>query len=356
MDKYRPGIGIAAGSQMLRWNVLDRYIHIEPDQEVNIFINFESVLANLNRMKNLHQSITYFKKHVVLELESAILNLMSNYRSYIRKCHGIPKLYLYHTHLSKEKQEMQVYNKYYRSYYYNQYMQNPKFRDIGRMINNLVIPDLELILSYIYGCYFIKSKRFDGSMIPYIIAEKSSATQNIIITTDIFDTLYYFQPSFTTIYIKRYYGDLTICNSAEETVRTIIKDENPFDLTIFNYEMYYRLLLSMKGNTIRNIRSAKGFGYGKFVKVLKEGLDNGMILKEFESIDSILQLFPKKYQEDIKNAFLCSDIGVQSTLLTDADRSDIDLQCIDKVDIQSIEALNNQRFLDFPINLQGLLE
>ena len=81
-----------------------------------------------------------------------------------------------------------------------------------------------------------------------------------------------------------------------------------------------------------------------------------MILKEFESIDSILQLFPEKYQEDIKNAFLCSDIGLQSTLLTDADRNDVLSQCIDKVDIASVEALNNQRFLDFPINLPGLLE
>ena len=139
-------------------------------------------------------------------------------------------------------------------------------------------------------------------------------------------------------------------------MRSIIKDENPFDLTIFNYEMYYRLLLSMKGSKVRNIRSAKGFGYGKFTKILKEGLENGMILKEFESIDSILQLFPEKYQEDIKNAFLCSDIGLQSTLLTDADRNDVLSQCIDKVDIASVEALNNQRFLDFPINLPGLLE
>ena len=357
MDQYRPGIGICAGAQMLKWGDLDQRIRIEPDQEVNVFINFESILAKLIQRKNLHQSIAYFKKHVVLELESAILNLVANYRSYIRKCHGIPKLYLYHTHLSREKQEMRVYNKYYRTYYYNQYMQNPQFRDLGKLINSFVIPDIELILSYVYGCYFVKSKRFDGSLIPYIIAEHDSeSTQSIIVTSDVFDTLYYFQPSVQVIYIKRNFSNLTICSSVEETVRSIIKDENPFDLTIFNYEMYYRLLLSMKGSKVRNIRSAKGFGYGKFTKILKEGLENGMILKEFESIDSILQLFPEKYQEDIKNAFLCSDIGLQSTLLTDADRNDVLSQCIDKVDIASVEALNNQRFLDFPINLPGLLE
>jgi hypothetical protein len=190
-----------------------------------------------------------------------------------------------------------------------------------------------------------------------MIAETSSeSTQNIIITSDIFDTLYFFQPSFTVIYIERKYQSLTVCSSVEEYVRCIIKDENPFDLTIFNFEMYYRLLVSMKGNKIRNIRSAKGFGYGRFAKILKEGIDNGMILKEFESIDSILQLFPVKYQDDIKNAFLCSDISLQSTLLTDADRLDVQTQCIDKVDIASVEALNNQRFLEYPINLQGLLE
>ena len=127
-------------------------------------------------------------------------------------------------------------------------------------------------------------------------------------------------------------------------------------MTIFNSELYYRLLISIKGSKIRNIRSAKGFGYGKFMKLLKEGMDRDVVLRDFESIDSVIQLFPDKYREDIKVAFQCTGLDTQYSLLNDIDIEEIKSQIVDKADIASLESLNNQRFLDFPINLQGLLE
>jgi hypothetical protein len=42
--------------------------------------------------------------------------------------------------------------------------------------------------------------------------------------------------------------------------------------------------------------------------------------------------------------------------LNDIDTEDIKSQMVDKADIQSLESLNNQRFLEFPISLQGLLQ
>jgi hypothetical protein len=210
-------------------------------------------------------------------------------------------------------------------------------------------------MSYIPDCYFIKSKTFDGSLIPSICSTFSD-NKNVIITADVFDTLYLFNPNFATIYIKRRYPNFTVTSEIDTTVQTIIKNENPFDLTIFNSELYYRMLISIKGSKVRNIRSAKGFGYGKFMKLLRDGIDRDIVLRDFESIDSVIELFPDKYREDVRSAFQCTGLDTQYSLLNEVDIGSIQSQIVDKVDISSLEALNNQRFLEFPINLQGLLE
>jgi hypothetical protein len=360
MEKYIPGIGISAGLLMLKWDLLGQHIttnriDIKPGDTVNVFINFESILKNITTQKNLNTAVNFHKQKIVIELEAAILNLVANYRMFFKKNKCIPKIYLYHTDLNNDPQQMSVYNKYYRSYYNNRYMMNPQFRDMGKVINTLVVPEIELIMSYIPDCYFIKSKTFDGSLIPSICSNFSD-NKNVIITTDVFDTLYLFNPNFATIYIKRRYPKLDVTSEIDTTVQTIIKDENPFDLTIFNSELYYRLLMSIKGSRIRNIRSAKGFGYGKFMKLLKEGIEKDIVLRDFESIDSVIQLFPDRYREDIKLAFQCTGLDLQYSLLNEIDIEGIQSQIVDKVDIASLEALNNQRFLEFPINLQGLLE
>lgn len=359
MEKYIPGIGISAGSLMLKWDLLNRHIHdseihLQPGDHVNVFINFESVLKNLTMQKNLNDTVSFHKQKLVRELESAVLNLAANYKMYFKKEKCIPRIYFYHTDLGENIQQMTAYNKYYRSYYHNRYMSNPQFRKMGDLLQTVIIPEIELILSYVPGCYFIKSKTFDGSIIPYVVSTFSS-DKNVIITADVFDTLYMFNPNFATIYIKRRFQHFNVTSEIDGTVQSIIKDESPFDLTIFNSELYFRLLIAIKGSKIRNISSAKGFGYGKFLKILKDGIEKDVVLRDFESLDSIIQLFPEKHKSDIKQAFQCTSIDTQYSLLSETDIEEVKSQIVDKVDIQSLETLNNQRFFEFPINLQGLI-
>ena len=360
MERYISGVGISAGCQMLKWDLLNAHIHrndqIKPGDDVNVFINFEAVLRNLTMKGNIHELITFHKQKVVLEIESAILNLVANYKMYFNKEKTVPKIYLYYTELENTEHEMLAYNKFYRSYYSNKYLQNPQYKLIGRIMTDIIIPEIELILSYIPNCYFIKAKRFDGSLIPEIISRFNPDAKNVIITSDIFDTLYLFSKKFTTIYIKRRYANFKVISDIESSVQSIVTDTNPFDLNIFISPMYYKLLLSIKGSRIRNIKSAKGFGYGKFLNLITAGVDKGIVLKDFNSINSVIELFPDKYRNDIKEAFECTDLNTQLALLTDFDIENIKLQLVDKVDTSSIETLNNKRFLDFQINIPGLLE
>lgn len=360
MDKYTPGIGIAAGCWMLKWDRMSREltehnVTFEYGEPVNVFINFEPILRNLYLQKGLQSLITYHKQQVVIELESAIINLMANYKAYfnMKKCK--PEMYFYYTDLHSKTQQMQVYNKYYRNFYRNRYLTNPQFKMMGDLMTDIIIPEVKLILSYIPDCYFITADGFDGSVIPQIISN-FSPSKNVIISGDIFDTLYMFNPNFITYYIKRRFSRFSLCTNIDSTVRSIIKDGSPFDFTIFNSELYFRLLLSIKGSKIRNINSTKGFGYIKFCTALRLGMQNGIVLNNFSNIESVIGLFPMTYAENLKNAFKCMSIDTQYKLLGEGDIENIKSQIIDKVDIESVELLNNKRFLEFPLNLQSLIE
>ena len=51
MESYEGGVGISAGSLMLKWNLIDQMIKdsfytIKEEDKVNVFINLESVLNN----------------------------------------------------------------------------------------------------------------------------------------------------------------------------------------------------------------------------------------------------------------------------------------------------------------------
>lgn len=361
IDKYKPSVGYAAGIWMLKWDELyeqlkQQPIQIYPGDNINVFINFECILRNLAMRNNLQGNLVYYKKEICIELESAILNLVAHYRGYFKvKHHANPKIYLYYTDLLSDlDQEMSSYNKYYRSYYKNRYLQNPQFKEMGKILTEIIIPEVSLILNYVPDCYFIKSSNFDASLVPEIVSNIDDS-KTIIITGDIFDTLYMNDPSKIVIYIKRRFQNFALCTSVESTVQSIIKNENPFDLTIFNSKMYFRLLLAIKGSKIRNIKASKGFGYSKFMKILNNGTQKGIVLRDFSSIESIITLFPEQYREDIKLAFACTSIETQMNLINDINIEEVRSQIVDKIDLKSIEALNNKRFFEFPINLSYLI-
>jgi len=359
MEKYVPGVGISAGIYMLKWNEIKYYLQkqnfkISKNDTLNIYINFECIMNNLTTQKNLQSLMTLYKQSMVLELESSVLNLIAHYKAYFKKDGIKTKFYLYSTSLKDFPQEMSIYNKEYREYYRNLYTKNAAFKELGDILQSIIIKELKLIMTYIEDCYFIESDMFDSSVIPYLIATFSDNC-NLILSGDIFDTLYMFQANFGMIYINRKYGNSLIFTSVNELVSNIYKSQSPFEISIFNNELYYKLLLSVKGSKIRNIKSPRGFGYERLLDCVKFGKQNNLLLNDFKSIDSIIDIFPEKYRDNIKIAFQCMNLELQYNLLNQANIESIKSQIIDKYDMKSLEELNNRRFSDFPINLLMLL-
>ena len=354
MEAYRRGVGISAGSLMIKWKTLDNIIkqsNLTLDEtSVNVFINFESILNNITNMRNLIRSIVNFKKDFVLELESSILNLVANYRSYFRHLHTDTKIFLYYTDLTSKEQQMRIYKKYYRTFYFNKYNNNPQFRDVMRVVRSNVIKEIKLIIDYIPSVYLIKTNDFDSFLIPLIFQEE----KNVIITSDIFDSLYYFKSNFLPIIIRRKYNNMKILSSSEDVSIELTNESDLIKTNIFSSELYYRFLLTAEGSKIRNINSIKELGYKRLIELLNDGISRGIVLKDFSSLSSIIELFPDKYRKELEENFKCVSLDNQYDMLTDADIASIKDQVIDKIDVVSIQALNNRRFLEYPINLTGL--
>lgn len=361
MERYIPGIGYAAGALMIKWDELNLRLHtgssndIKPGENVNVFISLESILLNMRMMKDLRLKAQRFKQQVVIELESSMLNLMASYKGYFRKDNCNVKLYFYSTSLNESPQQMSACYKYYRSTYYNRYLQNPRYRDIGELMKDLIIPEVKLILQYVENCYLIESTTFDGSIIPMIIS-KQSTDRNVIITSDPFDTLYWFDPNFITFYVRRKYRDCDVFTSPAEMVNAFKERYNIDDeyRSIFNAEMYYRLILLQHGDDTRNILSGKESGIN-FIGNVIYAYTHGRIISDPRSIAAVLKAFTKLQQEEIKQSLQCLDLETHYNLLTDTDIDFIKTQLVDRVDPKSVEALNNVRFLEFPINLQFLI-
>lgn len=362
MEKYQPGIGITAGSLMLKWDMLQGILSkddkIGEFKKVNVCINFESIMRNMSLQKNINVLSSYHKQDVVIEMESAILNLIANYRSFFRRFGCETNVFLYYTDLSSdEEQTMSIYNKFYRAYYKNHYTKNPEAKVVGGLVDEIIYPETKLILEYVPGCYFIRSKRFDSSLVPAIVDKLKPADLNIIITSDQFDTLYFFKERFKPILVKRRYANFKVMSTVEEMVQSIVPSESIFDLQPFLVSpMYYRLLLTINGNPNRNIAGVRGIGYGKLLSMIHDGIDSGSLLKDFKTIESVINVFPEKYRNDVMDSFKCMDLDVQLELLTKGDYDYIESQFIDRSDLTSLEALNNRRFLNNQINISGLLQ
>jgi hypothetical protein len=359
LEKYQPGVGIAAGSMMLKYEELSGLLDhrkVQAGNSVNIFISVESILKQLTTIKTLSTLMAFHKQKVVLELESAIMNLVAHYRSYFRRAKCTVSVYLYYTELQTDNQLMREFNKYYRSYYSNHYTKNPNHKSIGELMD-IVIPEVELMLMYIPQCYLVRVNRFDASLIPSIISDHKPVDHNLIISSDLFDSLYFYRPRFTTIIHRRYFANVSTVSNPESAVQSIIRDESAMDCNVFlKEELYYRLLLVVHGSDIRNITGGRGLGTKRLLSILRNGIEAGMVLSGYNSIDSILSIFPEKYQSDLKVGLECVDLNKQLMLLGKADSDSVIAKLVDRTDNSGVLSLNNKRFIDFQINLTGLLE
>lgn len=326
---------------------------LTPDDKVNIFINFESVLNNLSCIKDIDKKLILERELDVI-LTSNILNLAAHYKNFFRKNNLETRVFIYYTGLSSNKFINNQINEDYRSYYMMKYMNNPKFSYLGESLVNTIIPMTKKIAEFLPNVYFIDGNNIEGSLIPYIIGKMDSSYKNLIITSDIYDTQYQLIDTYLCHYIKKSFsGSLLSCN-IEQTLKHIFKDKVNEDYTIFNNKPYYLMLLSCVGDKKRSIEPIRGIGTKTVIKLINRGLDENIITDKTNTVELLKNIIAIDSQNDLVNNFNCINIEDQYNVLSKEDIFNIEKQLIDRFDNGSLLKLNATKFYNHQMMLEQL--
>ena len=355
---YDP-FSVCFSSLKLKYKVYDDSLSkkniIKPFDKVNVFINVETVFKNITMIIDLEKKI-YLKQDFDILLISNILNLAAHYKRFFVNNRLDTKVYLYYTDLDSTNFSQKKYNDEYRYYYLEKFNRNPRFVYLTEQLKKSILPNAKTYCDFIPNVYMISGKNIEGSLIPYVIGKMDPLRKNFIIGGEIYDTQYSLIDGYCNHYINRNAKTQAILSSIDGYLSILSKtrSENTEDSGyIFNKYPMYVSLLAVLGDKVRSIESVYGFGLYKFKKLL-ESDDSGIINNN--SPETIADIFEdSELKSDFKNNFYCTSIKDMFNELTEADKKSIEVQLIDRLDINSIKSLNNTVFYNHPLILEGLL-
>lgn len=337
---------------------IDALNFVNPDDKVNVFINFESVMNNLSMVKDIENKLLLERRFSYI-LESEMINLCAHYKRFFRGNGLETRVFLYYTDLGSKDFNTFKYNDEYRSYYTNKYLNNPKFQMLGNRLVDTIIPRVQKIMEFIPNVYFIKATGIEGSLIPYIIAEQDKSYKNFIITTDKFDTQYQLHPKeFCVHYIRRSPLGSAIFTTFDKYIADLFKENLEESVqntsSLFLNPSFYSTLICALGDKHRSVEPVKGVGCKTVTKMLMNGITSGKITKDTSSFELILPVLNEEFQENGENNFKCVDLIEQYNALSQQNIFDVMNQIIDRFDYNSLLELNRTDYSEFPLMLPEL--
>ncbi len=332
-----------------------------PNDKVNVFINLETVFKHLSMIYDLEKKIMTYKDFEVLTI-SNILNLAAHYKRFIAANLPDHRIYIYHTDLCSESDRFHqsLYNEDFRSYYLMKFNHNPKFILLSEKLKESILPEVKTLCEFIPNLYYVSSNNIEGSLIPYVIAESDKSRKNLIIGGDLYDTQYSSIPNFVNHYINRTYNRNIILSDTKEYLKELFNNDENYlcngGLDIFDNYNLYCTIISVIGDKQRSIEGISGYG----PKTLKNNIDiaigKNIIDGNINSPSLIGNIFDDDDdKQEFINNFYCTSVISMYEELTDAEKSSIINQQIDRSDNNTLESLNRTMFVDHPLILESLL-
>ena len=327
--------------------------------KVNVFINLETVFKNISTVQDLEKMIIIKRDFDVLMVAN-ILNLVAHYKRFFVNNTFDTKVYIYNTDFDSTEFNQFKYNEDFRSYYLTKYTSNPKFVLFTEHLKNSILPDVRTYCEFIPGVYYVSSKNIEGSLVPYIIGMNDLTRKNIIIGGELYDTQYSIIPNYINHYIHKSLNMNTVCSELPEYLKDISKKEDA-DLSqiLSTYNSYatYCALMSVLGNKVRSIDGINGYGLYTLQKCINNGKIQNIIQDGTSNPELIGDIF---HDEEIKkefiNNFYCSSIISMYDELSDSEKESILNQItVDRIDRNSFAQLNQTKFYDHNLILEGLL-
>lgn len=312
--------------------------------KVNLFINLEPVINSLVT-KQIDDYLRVKNESKIFQIIANIINLAAHYRLYFSSRRIESKVYMYIQHPFDSVFNNQQYNPDYRRVYTFRYVDN---------INNFVICDnitaalplIKIILEYIEGVYIIESGSVENSVIPYILHDDNST--NLILSTKMYD-MQYCAYGFSILYPKQ---DDSVIISRDNIINKFGRIYKT-DMGIATYKQL-PFILSMVGDTDRNIYGVKGIGLKRASSLISGAIEHNIISKDIDNINMIIPIVKKCYQDKILSNFCCTDILSQYKDCSKKDIYDINSQIVDRFDNDALKKLNDTHFEEYPLMLEAI--
>lgn len=325
-------------------DILMRKVEFIPGEEVNIFINIETILKKITSTLEDNENVLSGPKRNLL-LTSCIFNIAAHYRNYFNKHKVCSKVFIYGPEDIENEYLNQVYNANYRTN--SMLMNRDSLTSIGNTYKNS-LPYIRTILSYVEGVYFITSGVLEPSLIPLVINNHIDGYEkkNILISDD----RYEFQYAKNGYYIIKPRMDKSILIT-KDNVMDIIKErtkcknvENP-DVNFIPF------VLSVLGDKYRDIPKIKKKGISTIYKDINKGIKENLINEQVTNITSLSQIMESDTHNQLAINYLTTNIYEQEKRLSNTNISYIKNQLTDKYDSGYLRKVNDEFFIEFPLNI-----
>lgn len=331
---------------------------LQPTDKVNVFINLETVYKHLSMIMDLEKKIVVQRDFDEIMI-SNILNLAAHYKRFFVNNGLDTRVYLYNTAFNSEEFNQMKYNEDFRSYFLVKYNSNPRFVLLTERLTGAILPNVKTYCEFIPNVYYISSKNIEGSLVPYIIAQSDKSRKNLIIGGEFYDSQYSFIDNFVNHFIYRHFNTSVVYSDISGYMSNIMKksktDIECIKPSFNNYSMYCTLM-SVLGNKLRSIDSISGIGPVTLQKQLENAITQQVIEKETTNPEIIGNIFNDgETKEEFINNYYCSSIIPMYEELTNGEISSILNQRVDRIDVDSLRAINSTKFYNHPLLLEGLL-
>ena len=319
-------------------------VRLEKGEEIIIYINLESILKKLTSTITDRENVLITSKRNII-LTSCVFNLIAHYRYYFHKKSVCSRIYVYGPESVDTNYLNREYNKDYRTH--TSILNTEETTSIGKTYEDS-IKMIKTILNYVEGVNFITGGIIEPSVIPLIINKqfKLENKKNFIITDDRYD--YQYIKDYFIILKPRMEKSILI---DFENVMEVLKEKTKCN-NIPNPEInFLSFIISILGDKYRNIDKIKGMGIAKIFKEINKGLEKNIITNDIENINSLSCLINKDYHNDFLINYMTTSIYEQYKKLSDVEIKYITNQIIDKYDGGYMKTVNNEYFIDNPLNI-----
>lgn len=324
-------------------NELLKDIEFKKGEEINIFINLESVIKKIKYTTEDKENIFYGPKRNLL-LISCIFNLISHYRRYFDKRGLCSRVFIY----GPEGIDVDYLNREY-SKDYRKSITIQETTDtvaIGNIYRK-IIPMLKDIIAYVKDVYFLTSSILEPSVIPYLInIILPNDNKNFLITSDVYE-YQYTKENFYILKPKMEKSLLIDKNNIMDVLKHRVKCKSSLEPDV----NFISFILSIIGDSYRGIPKINKVGISTIFKLIDSGIKNNIINNEVENINILLEIVEEYNQNQIMLNYLCTSIREQEKRISISEETYIKNQLINKHDAGYLRDVNDKYFMEFPLNI-----